>query len=290
MTDRVGPRRLNKRTAFGRFFANKAAVIGLVILVIFILAAALAPLLAGHSPYKVNTSLLRKPPSTNHWFGTDTIGRDQFARVLYGARISLTVGFAAMLTVTVLGVVVGSLAGWIGGFTDFLLMRVIDVVLAFPYIVLALTIIAILGPSLVTIIVVFTIVGFGSTAKLLRAEILRLRNNDFIEAARASGVPSMRILVRHILPNAIPIVLTLAVGAIGDGIVGEAALSFLGRGIQEPQAAWGLMIARSRGFFSDSPHLLLGPGLALIALILAVVFIGDGVRDALDPKVDSRFL
>jgi peptide/nickel transport system permease protein len=280
----------NKRTAAGRFFANKAAVVGLVVLIVYMLAAVLAPLLAGHDPYKVNTSLLRKPPSTKHWFGTDTIGRDQFARVLFGARISLTVGFAAMLTITILGVVAGSIAGWIGGFTDFLLMRIIDVVLAFPYIVLALTIIAILGPSLVTIIVVFTIVGFGGTAKLLRAEILRLRNNDFIEAARASGVPSTRILIRHILPNAIPIVLTLAVGAIGDGIVGEAALSFLGRGIQEPQAAWGLMIARSRGFFSDSPHLLLGPGLALVILILAVVFIGDGVRDALDPKVDSRFL
>jgi peptide/nickel transport system permease protein len=285
-----GPRRKNKRTPIGRFFANKAAVIGLAVLVLFMLAAVLAPVLAGHDPYKINTSLLRKPPSKQHWFGTDTIGRDQFARVLFGARISLSVGFAAMLTVTILGLIVGSLAGWIGGFTDFLLMRIIDVVLAFPYIVLALTIIAILGPSLVTIIVVFTIVGFGGTAKLLRAEILRLRNNDFIEAARASGVPSSRILVRHVLPNAVPIVLTLAVGAIGDGIVGEAALSFLGRGIQEPQAAWGLMIARSRGFFSDSPHLLMAPGLALVILILAVVFIGDGVRDALDPKVDSRFL
>jgi peptide/nickel transport system permease protein len=195
-----------------------------------------------------------------------------------------------MISVTFFGIAAGAIAGWIGGFTDFLLMRLVDVLLAFPYIVLALTIIAILGPSLVTIIVVFTIVGFGSTGKLLRAEVLRLRNNDFIEAARASGVPSSRILIRHILPNALPIVLTLAVGAVADGIVGEAALSFLGRGIQEPQAAWGLMIARSRGFFSDSPHLLLGPGISLVILTLSVVFIGDGVRDALDPKVDSRFL
>ncbi len=263
---------------------------GVIILLIFILAAIFAPLLAQYDPYKVDTSLLRKPPSAKHWFGTDTIGRDQFARVLFGARTSLIVGFFAMLSTTVLGILAGSIAGWLGGFWDFALMRTVDIILAFPYIVLALTIIAIIGTGLVPILVVFTVVGFGSTAKLLRSELLRLRSNDYIEAARASAVKPTRIVWRHLLPNALPTVITLAVGAIGDAVVGEAALSFLGRGIQEPTAAWGLMIARSRGQFSESPHLLLGPGLALVFLSLAVVFIGDGVRDALDPKVDSRFL
>ncbi len=282
--------RRDRRTALGRFLSNRAAVLGVIIVVLYVLAAVFAPLIATHDPLKVDTSALRKPPSLDHWFGTDTIGRDQFSRVIYGARTSLTVGFASMLSVTVLGISLGAIAGWLGGVLDFAIMRVVDVISAFPYIILALTIIAVLGQGLWTIVAVFTIVGFGSTSRLLRGEVLRLRANDYVEAAKASGAKSSRVLLRHLLPNALPIVLTLAVGAVADGIVGEAALSFLGRGIQEPTPAWGLMISRSRSFFDESPHLLLGPGLALVVLTLSVTFVADGIRDALDPRVDSRFL
>jgi peptide/nickel transport system permease protein len=278
------------RTPLGRFVSNKPAVIGVLITCFYIIAAVFAPLICRYSPLKVDTSMLRKSPSATHWFGTDQIGRDQFARVVYGARTSLTVAAITTVSVLLLGVAAGAIAGWKGGAIDFGLMRLVDVILAFPYIILALTLVAIIGTGMKAVIVVFTFVGFGATARLLRGEILRIRNADFIDATRVAGSTDTRIVLRHLLPNTLPVVLTLSVGGIADSVLGEAALSFLGRGIQEPTPSWGLMIFRSKSFFATSPHLLLGPGIALILLTLAVVFIGDGLRDALDPKSDQRYL
>jgi peptide/nickel transport system permease protein len=280
--------RNDKRRAFGRFWMNRPARFGLFFVLVLIAIAIFGPLFVA-DPYKTS-SAFRTPPSAAHWLGTDQIGRDQLARVIFGARTSLLVGTVATLSVTLLGGFLGVIAGWFGRVTDTAVMRSVDIILAFPYIMLALVITSVIGIGLKAVLVVSLIGGFGGISRLLRGEVLRVRSLEFIDAARTTGASTKRILVRHLLPNSIQPIAITASGAIADFIVGEAALSFLGRGIQEPTASWGLMIARSRSFFEEAPHLLFAPGLALISLSLALVFIGDGVRDALDPRVEQRFL
>jgi peptide/nickel transport system permease protein len=279
--------RHDRRTAFGRFWANRPASISLFVLAFIALTAVFGPFFVAN-PYKVS-GLIRKGPSSAHWFGTDQVGRDEFARVIYGSRTSLTVGIISALSVTVIGVIVGLIAGWKGGTTDSVLMRLVDVVLAFPYIILALMIVAVIGAGIRAILVVATVVGFGGVARLLRGEVKRVSSLDYVDAARSTGAKDSRIMLRHVLPNSIQPIAVTAAGSVADFIVVEAALSFLGRGIQEPKASWGLMIARSRTFFEEAPHLLFAPGFALIVLSLALVFVGDGVRDAIDPRVEQRF-
>lgn len=277
----------DKRTSLGRFCSNGPAAASVVILMGFLLGAIFGPLVVA-DPYKVSANF-RQGPTAAHWFGTDQIGRDVLARVVHGARTSLTVGVVGMVSVTVFGVALGLLAGWRGGFIDSVIMRVVDVLLAFPFVMLAIIIVAVIGTGLKAILVVTLVVGFGGVARILRGEVLRVRSLDYIEAARASGARGSRIALRHVLPNSIQPIAVTAAGLVADFIVAEAALSFLGRGIQEPQASWGLMIARSRSFFDEAPHLLFAPGIALVVLSLALVFIGDGVRDALDPRTEQRF-
>ena len=277
----------DKRTSLGRFCSNGPAAASVVVLVGFLLGAIFGPFVVA-DPYKVSANF-REGPTVAHWFGTDQIGRDVLARVVYGARTSLTVGVVGMASVTLFGVALGLLAGWRGGFIDSVIMRVVDVLLAFPFVMLAIIIVAVIGTGLKAILVVTLVVGFGGVARILRGEVLRVRSLDYIEAARASGARGSRIALRHVLPNSIQPIAVTAAGLVADFIVAEAALSFLGRGIQEPQASWGLMIARSRSFFDEAPHLLFAPGIALVVLSLALVFIGDGVRDALDPRTEQRF-
>jgi peptide/nickel transport system permease protein len=277
----------DRRTASGRFWSNRPAAISSVVLLFIVLVAIFGPLFV-MNPYKVS-ALFRKGPSAAHWFGTDQVGRDVFARVVFGARTSLTVGVVSAISVTGLGILLGLIAGWKGGGVDSLLMRSIDVVLAFPYIILAIIIVSVIGTGIRAILVVATVVGFGFVARLLRGEVLRVSSLDYVDAAKTTGARDRQIVLKHVLPNAIQPVAVTAAGSVADFIVAEAALSFLGRGIQEPKASWGLMIARSRTFFEEAPHLLFAPGLALVVLSLALVFIGDGVRDALDPRVEQRF-
>jgi peptide/nickel transport system permease protein len=281
-------RRKDKRSAFGRFWMNRPARFGLFFVIALVLVAVFGPIFVA-DPYKTSAAF-RQPPSAAHWLGTDQIGRDQFARVIFGARTSLLVGTVATLSVTTLGVFLGVVAGWFGRLTDTMVMRSVDIILAFPYVMLALVITTVIGIGLKAVLVVSLVAGFGGVSRLLRGEVLRVRSLEFIDAARATGASTKRILLRHLLPNSIQPIAITASGSIADFIVGEAALSFLGRGIQEPTASWGLMIARSRSFFEEAPHLLFAPGIALICLSLALVFIGDGVRDALDPRVEQRFL
>ncbi len=267
-----------------RFRRNKLAMLGLAVIVLLVLAALFAPWIARYDPYQLSSEL-RKPPSSEHWFGTDTVGRDLFARLVYGARVSLTVGISAALIATVVGVIMGALAGFYGGWIDAFIMRVTDILLAFPYIVLAIAIISVIGRGQSTVILVLGLLGWLAIARVLRSSFLQIKQMEYIEAARATGASNVRIMFRHMLPNAIQPVIVYSTLFVGAAVLSEAALSFLGIGIQEPTPAWGLMVNQGRKFLTSAPHLLLFPGAAIFLMVLAFLFVGDGLRDALDPKL-----
>jgi ABC-type dipeptide/oligopeptide/nickel transport system permease subunit len=273
-----------KRDAWRRFRRNRLAMVGLVVIGLLVLVAVLAPLVARQDPYAISTQL-RKPPSGDHWFGTDSIGRDLFARIVFGARVSLLVGLSTSLLATVIGVTVGAIAGFVGGWVDALLMRVTDVLLAFPYIILAISIIVIIGRGLPAVILVLGLLGWLGMCRVLRASFLQLKEMEFIEAARAVGVSNTRIILRHLLPNAIQPVIVYATLFAGSAVLSEAALSFLNVGVVDPTPSWGLMVNQGRKFLTSAPHLLLFPGGAIFIMVLSFLFVGDGLRDALDPKL-----
>jgi ABC-type dipeptide/oligopeptide/nickel transport system permease subunit len=273
-----------RRDAWRRFRRNKLAMVGLGIVVLLIVVAIAAPLVARQDPLAIS-SKLRQPPSADHWFGTDAVGRDLFARVIFGARVSLTVGILSSLIATIIGVLVGASAGFYGRWLDALLMRFTDILLAFPYFILAVAIITIVGRGQWTVILVLGLTGWLGIARVLRSSFLQLKEMEFIEASRAVGVSNLRIIVRHLLPNAIQPVIVYATLAVGTAVLAEAALSFVGAGITEPTPSWGLMVNQGRKFVTSAPHLLLFPGGAIFIMVLSFLFIGDGLRDALDPKL-----
>jgi peptide/nickel transport system permease protein len=273
-----------RRDAWRRFRRNKLAVLGLVFIGLLTLVALAAPLIARQDPLVIS-SQLRQPPSADHWFGTDAVGRDLFARVIHGARVSLIVGVASCLIALTIGVVVGATAGFYGGWIDALMMRVTDILLAFPYIILAIAMIVVFGRGLATVILVIGALGWLAICRVLRSSFLQLKEMEFIEAARAVGVSNTRIVVRHLLPNAIQPVIVYGTLFIGSAVLSEAALSFLGVGITEPTPSWGLMVNQGRRFVTTSPHLLLFPGGAIFLMVLSFLLVGDGLRDALDPKM-----
>jgi peptide/nickel transport system permease protein len=277
-----------------RFKRNKLAIVGLVIITIELLAAVFAPLITFTSPYKLG-NLSKSGPSLQHWFGTDLLGRDMYSRVVYGARISLQVGILSTIISVVVGLAFGSIAGFYGRWLDTLMMRLTDIFLAFPYILAALAIIQVIGRGgghilflrrdVFTVTVVIGLIGWMYVARIVRASILQVKENEYIEAARATGANDWRIITRHILPNAIQPVIVYGTILVGTAVLSEAALSFLGQGITEPTPAWGLMVANGKGDLFTSPHLLFFPGAAIFLTVVAFVFIGDGLRDALDPKL-----
>jgi peptide/nickel transport system permease protein len=267
-----------------RFRRNKLAMVGLTVVGLLVLVAIFAPLVARQDPLLIS-SQLRKPPSSEHWFGTDAIGRDLFARVVYGARVSLRVGITAAIIATVIGSLFGALAGFYGGFIDALLMRITDILLAFPYFILAIAIITVVGRGELPVIMVLGFLGWLAIARVLRSSFLQLKQMEFIEAARALGASNKRIILRHLLPNAIQPVIVYSTLFIGSAVLSEAALSFVGVGITEPTPSWGLMVNQGRKFLTSAPHLLLFPGGAIFIMVLAFLFVGDGLRDALDPKL-----
>ena len=268
-----------------RFRRNKLAMVGLGIIVILVLAALLAPVLSPYGPNAIDTNASRQPPSGEHWFGTDLLGRDLLTRVLYGAQTSLQVGISAVLIATSIGLVAGALAGYYSGKVDTLIMRVTDVFLAFPYLLLAIAVIVALGRSKGTVIMVIGFLGWMAVARLFRSRVLSVKEAEYVESARCAGCSDFRIITRHILPNAIQPVIVYATIFVGTAVLAEAALSFLGAGIVEPTAAWGLMVADGRRFLFTSPHMLFFPGAAIFVTVMAFVFVGDGLRDALDPKL-----
>ncbi|MCG3421127.1 oligopeptide ABC transporter permease [Oceanobacillus sp. M65] len=274
-----------------RFLKNKLALAGIVVLVIFILAALFAPLLTEHDPTKGDLMLIEKPPSADHILGTDGSGRDNFARLIYGARISLTVGFSAMLFTLIIGVVTGAVAGYYGGKVDNMIMRAADLVLALPFLVLALTIIAILEKVTVGIFVtVIAITAWPTLTRIVRGTFLSLREQEFILGARAIGANDLRIIFKHFIPNAIGPIIVNATLLMATMIIVESGLSFIGMGIPQPTPTWGNMISEAQNIriLRDHPEAWIPPGLAILLTVLAINFIGDGLRDAFDPKSNRR--
>jgi ABC-type dipeptide/oligopeptide/nickel transport system permease subunit len=280
----LGEARPLRADVWKRFRRNRLAMVGLVFLVLLGLVAVFAPLIA---PYSITerTSEFRQPPSLDHWFGTDAIGRDVFSRIVYGARVSLRIGFAATAISLIIGLLLGAVAGFFGGWSDTTISRLIDVFLAIPYIVLAVAIASVLGRTENAIILVLGLTGWLAMARIVRASFMSLKRLEYVEAATALGFSKARIMFRHILPNALQPIIVYGTIAVGSVILAEAALSFLGVGPQPPTPAWGLMVADGKGALTSAPHLLFFPGAAICLTVLAFVFVGDGLRDALDPKL-----
>jgi peptide/nickel transport system permease protein len=268
---------------------TRLGYIGFAIAATFIFAAIFAPYIATHDVALQNLELRYMPPSAEHWFGTDGLGRDVFSRVVYGARISLEVGISVVVISTVIGSFIGAIAGFYGGFVDkFLSGYLFNVFLAFPGLLLAIALVAFLGAGQGKLILALCVIGWVGYARVMRGQVLKVREFDYVLAARALGASNMRILFTHILPNAIqPIIVQASLGMAG-AVLAEASLSFLGLGIPPPAPSWGTMIEEARQFFSSSPHVLLFPGLAIALTVLAFNFIGDGLREYLDPKQRAR--
>jgi peptide/nickel transport system permease protein len=258
--------------------------IGAGIVIVAALAALVGPALTPFDPSAQQLSLRLAGPTGTHPFGLDELGRDILARVLAGARISFFVGLVVVSISAVLGTVLGSIAGYFGGVLDDAISRLIDMLLAFPGLLLAIAIVAVLGPSLVNVLVALTIIGWVGYARLVRGQVLRAREFEYVQAARALGAGAPRILWRHVIPTAMPVVVVQATLGMAGAILGEAALSFLGLGVQPPTPSWGTMLNGGRAHLLDAPHLTLFPGLAIALLVLGFNFVGDGLRNLTDPK------
>jgi peptide/nickel transport system permease protein len=264
---------------------NPLATAGAVLIVVFVLFALFSPLIAHQDPAYLDLPLRLNPPSHAHWFGTDELGRDIFARVVYGARISMLVGISVVAGSLLLGIIFGSIAGYYGGRVDrFFNIIVMNAFLSFPGILLAIAFVAFLGPGLINLILALVIGGWVGYARLVRAQVLAVREREFVEAARALGASDWRIIVRHILPNIIqPVIVQAAIGMAG-AVLAEATMSFLGLGVPPPTASWGSMLNDGRGHLFDAPHLVLFPAAAVMLAVLSFNFIGDALRDYLDPR------
>lgn len=275
-----------RRDTWHRFRRNRLAVVGLIVIALLVLAAVFAPLITP-SPTALGApdEAGRAGPSLDHWFGTDPIGRDLFTRVVYGTRISLRIGIVAVTIATTIGVVVGAVAGYRGGLVDNALMRITDMFLAFPVVLAGLVLATVLGPGEGTVILVLAFLAWMPIARLLRGGVLQAKEREYVEAARAAGCGDWRILTQHILPNTIQPVIVFSTILVGTAILTEAALSFLNVGVRPPAAAWGLMVNEGRGFLRTSPHLLFFPAAAIVVTVMSFVFVGDGLRDALDPRL-----
>ncbi len=262
---------------------NKLAIIGIVILGFFILLAIFAPVIAPYDPSEMveNETL---PPSFKHLFGTDDLGRDLFSRAVYGARISLTVGLVAVTIAILIGTLMGALSGYFGGWTDTIIMRFVDVMLAFPSIFLILAIQAMLTPNIYNVMIVIGVTSWMGVARLVRGEYLKIRELSYVEAAKAIGCSNLRIIFRHILPNAqAPIIVAATLGMAG-AILTESALSFLGMGVQPPMPSWGNMLMDSQAYLRDAPWMAVIPGLLILITVLSLYFVGEGLRERLDVR------
>jgi peptide/nickel transport system permease protein len=274
------------RRALRRLFRRKGAVVGLVVIAVMIVLALLAPLLAPYDPIATSWTLVRKPPSALHWFGTDDLGRDILSRVIYGTRASLMAGAISVGIAFGVGVPIGLLSGYRGGFVDALISRITDAMLACPFLILAIALAAFLGPSLSNAMIAIGITTTPIFVRLTRGQTLNVKVEDYVEAARAVGTPPWRIAQMHILPNIMPALLVQATLSIAAAIIAEAALSFLGLGQQPPAPSWGSMLNAAQRFLTNAPWMAIWPGLGIFLLVLSFNLVGDGLRDALDPRED----
>ncbi|MCU1370633.1 MAG: ABC-type dipeptide/oligopeptide/nickel transport system, permease component [Ilumatobacteraceae bacterium] len=278
----VGPSRSLASDAWRRFKRNKLAMFGLV-LVVFLAVVSLAGPFLVQDPLDTS-GLAKQSPGNGHLMGTDSLGRDVMSRIVYGIRLSLFIGIVVTLIETFIGILVGAVAGWRRGWVDSVLMRFVDVLLGIPYLVLALAMVTIIGKGVAAVILTLAVTAWLQTARNVRAGFLQARETEYVEAAKAVGVSSKRIMARHILPNVFQPVVVLAAVGVGSAILAEAALSFLGVGVKKPAPSLGLMISESQSSFSSAPHLLIFPGLAIAMTVLGFLLVGDGLRDALDVK------
>lgn len=284
----VGPERRAAALSWRRIGRSSNLVVGAVVLVLVVVSAAFAPQIAPHDPVDQEFSDQLKTPSLAYPFGTDEFGRDIFSRVIYGARIALIIGFLADGIATLLGVLLGVTSGYFGGRLDALVTRVIDVMLAFPYLLLAMIVVAILGPGLINAMVAIAIVYTPQFARVVRGVVLSVKEQEFVEAARALGAGPTRILSRCILPNIVSPIIVMATLTVGFMIVETAGLSFLGLGASPPTPEWGSMLATGRSFMLTAPWIATFPGLAILVTVVAFNLVGDGLRDLLDPRLRGR--
>ena len=261
-----------------------AAAIGAAVLVFSVALALAAPLISPYDPVATSWAAVRKPPSAAHPFGTDELGRDVLTRVIWGSRASLAAAAVAVGMAASIGVPIGLLSGYIGGASDAIIMRLVDAMLAIPFLILAIALAAFLGPSLTNAMIAIGIAQVPIFARLMRGQVLAVREEDYIEAADAIGNPHRRIVLRHIFPNAMPPILVQATLAAATAIIAEASLSFLGLGQQPPNPSWGSMLNTARSFMSQAPWMAVWPGMAIFSVVLALNLFGDGLRDALDPR------
>jgi len=280
--------RASKNTATARFKRHKLALFGLAVVIIFSLAAIFAPIVALNDPYFVDLDSIRQSPSTEHILGTDSAGRDMWARMIYGARISMTVGLVANSISVTIGTLLGMVSGYVGGRTDNLLMRFTELVMTFPTFFAIIMMVALLGPNIRNVMIVIGVTSWPGLARLVRGQVLSLRELAFIEAAHCVGAPNRRILIIHILPNILPYILVAATLGMAGAILTESSLSFLGLGVQIPLASWGSMLfsAQSLTVLTNFPWLWLPPGIAISMAVLCMNFVGDGLRDAFDPRMN----
>jgi len=272
------------RRALRRLLRRRGAMVGLAIVLFFVAIAVLAPLVAPYDPLKTDWAAVRKAPSMRHLFGTDEIGRDVLARVIYGARASLLAGVVSVCISLALGVPIGLLSGYVGRWVDGLLMRITDAMLACPFLILAIALAAFLGPSLTNAMIAIGISATPVFVRLTRAQVMAAKVEDYVEAARAVGNPHVRIVLRHILPNIVAPVMVQATLAIAAAIIAEASLSFLGLGQQPPAPSWGSMLNTAKNFLGQAPWMAVWPGVAIFVVVLSFNLLGDGLRDALDPR------
>lgn len=271
--------------ALFRLLKSKTSVIGLIIITILIITAILAPIIATHDPTTQSIPNRYQAPSGEHWLGTDELGRDIFSRIVYGTQISIRIGLIAVGISMVIGVTLGAIAGYFGRWVDQIIMRIIDIMMAFPSILLAIALVAVLGPSLTNAMVAVGIVGVPQFARIVRSAVLSVKETEFIEAARAIGGKHGRILFRHVLPNSMAPIIVQATLGIGTAILDAAGLSFLGLGAQPPTPEWGAMLSDGRAAIQNAPWVVAFPGVAIFLFVLGFNLFGDGLRDALDPKL-----
>ncbi len=268
-----------------RFRKNKVAVFCLFLVIAILVVSVAAPWFAPHGYDDQFIGGLREAPSKKFWFGTDNLGRDMFSRIIYGARFSFQLAVFTVILSTLLQVLIGGLAGWFGGWFDSISMRIGDIIFAVPYIAMAFAAIAVFGRHLWVVMLVLITRNYPSGARFVRSLVLQVRGQDYVEAARSSGAGTARILLSHVLPNAMPQIVAGLGQSIGAAIINESAFSFLGVGVQEPIPSWGLLLANARGDFTSSPHLFWFPALTFVITITALLFVSEALRDASDPKL-----
>lgn len=288
-TIKAKPSRPIRSRALRRFLRHRLAMIGVVIMAVLILLAVFAPLVAPYKPEQIDLLNRNQPPSAKHWLGTDQTGRDIFSRTVYAGRVSLLVGIAAVAISLLIGTTLGAIAGYFGGTTDALIMRFVDIVMTFPSIIVLLALAAIVGPGLDKTIFIIGLLNWPLVCRLVRAKFLALREQDFVSAAIALGSRPGRIILRHLLPNTVDVLVVYATLGVASAILLEAGLSFLGLGVQPPTATWGNLInvARNVSILEQYPWQWMPAGAAIVLAVLAINFIGDGLRDALDPRMPS---